>query len=219
MEGGYAGKILRVNLTRKSISTIPTEVYEEYGGGHGMGSAIFFDLVGDQLPFPAFDPCNLIIMMNHPFAGTFMPGSGRCEVQGLAPMLYPIEWFAHSNESVCAGTAAVRLQDASLKLTRQGIGKDLTEGLARAAIKWGIYEEDQKTGALGLAYWGTAMHYDPRSEAEWGFGALMGERDLMLHAIANYPLHWMPQAFQMAGKEPYLTVEQAVRITADAKNT
>jgi len=97
MAGGYTGKILRVNLTGKSIGTIPTEKYEEYGGGHGMGSAIFFDLVGDQLPFEAFDPRNLIIMMAPPFAGTFMPGSGRCEVQGLGPMLYPIEWFAHSN--------------------------------------------------------------------------------------------------------------------------
>ncbi len=97
MTGGYTGKILRVNLTNRSISTIPTEKYEEYGGGHGMGSAIFFDLVGEHLPFEAFDPRNLIIMMAHPFAGTFMPGSGRCEVQGLGPMLYPIEWFAHSN--------------------------------------------------------------------------------------------------------------------------
>jgi aldehyde:ferredoxin oxidoreductase len=97
MTGGYMGKILRVNLTNKSTGTIPTEKYEEYGGGHGMGSAIFFDLVGEQLPFEAFDPRNLIIIMNHPFAGTFMPGSGRCEVQGLAPMLYPVEWFAHSN--------------------------------------------------------------------------------------------------------------------------
>jgi aldehyde:ferredoxin oxidoreductase len=58
MTGGYTGKILRVNLTNKSTSTIPTEKYEEYGGGHGMGSAIFFDLVGEQLPFEAFDPRN-----------------------------------------------------------------------------------------------------------------------------------------------------------------
>jgi len=490
MTGGYTGKILRVNLTTKSFSTLQTEKYEEYGGGHGMGSAVFFDLVGDQLPFGAFDPRNLIIMMNHPFAGTFMPGSGRCEVQGLGPMYYPIEWFAHSsfggrftaqlkfagwdgivvegaadepvwiniindkvtiesakgiwgmdtwdtqeeisrrvvpdlkygewakvedgfttqipavvccglagenksrlgallhgpgsqaalggfggvfgsknlkaisaigtghvpiadpqafmkarlwfrqfqwdvddprrkdmvgglykwisgapsganvtnealplvparatacascpracrlrlasgdsNESVCAGTAGVRLQGASLKLTRQGndlmqkyglghwqfmpmqgyvyslyargllgkgkkiecdlpmeqygtmgfldmfmnqiatgrgIGKDLTEGLARAAIKWGTYEEDQKTGELNLGYWGTAMHYDPRVEAEWGYGSLLGERDLMLHQVANYPLHWTPMAFQSDGKEPYLSAEDAVKITADA---
>ena len=499
MTGGYTGKILRVNLTDKSIATIPTEKYDEYGGGHGMGSAIFFDLVGDQLPFEAFDPRNLIIMMAHPFAGTFMPGSGRCEVQGLGPMLYPIEWFAHSNfggrftaqlkyagwdgivvegvaadhvwiniindevtiesaegvwgmdtwdtqqeisrrvipvlkygewteagggfttqipavvccgiageyksrigallhgpgsqaaiggfggvfgsknlkaisalgtgsapianpaefmearlwfrkflydvddprrkdmtggfyfwingspaganvtnnpyfyfgappapypvparaascascprgcrqrlasadsnESVCAGAAAVRLENASLKLTRQGndlmhkyglghwqfmwmqsyvndlykrgllgrgkriecdlpheqygtmgfldmfmrqistrqgIGADLSEGLARAAKKWGTYDEDVSSGALNLAYWGTVDHYDPRVEAEWGYGSLMGERDLMLHSMANYPLHWMPEAFRMDGKEPYLTAEQAVKITADA---
>ncbi len=97
MKGGYTGKILRVDLSGRSFSHIPTEKYEEFGGGHGMGSAIFFDLVGDQLPFEAFDPRNLIIIMGHPFAGTFMPGSGRSEVQGLAPMLYPVEWFGHSS--------------------------------------------------------------------------------------------------------------------------
>ncbi|MBN1570640.1 MAG: hypothetical protein JXA73_22545 [Acidobacteria bacterium] len=97
MTGGYTGKILRVNLTTKEISKMDTAKYEEFGGGHGMGSAIFFDLVGDQLPFEALDPKNLIIMMASPFSGTFMPGSGRCEVQGLGPGLYPIEWFGHSN--------------------------------------------------------------------------------------------------------------------------
>lgn len=50
MAGGYTGKILRVNLTTKTISTIDTAKYEEFGGGHGIGSAVFFDLVGDQLP-------------------------------------------------------------------------------------------------------------------------------------------------------------------------
>jgi aldehyde:ferredoxin oxidoreductase len=97
MPGGFTGKILRVNLTTKTVSQLATEKYMDYGGGHGMGSAIFFDLVGNQLPFEAFDPRNLVIMMASPFAGTFMPGSGRCEVQGLGPGLYPIEWFAHSN--------------------------------------------------------------------------------------------------------------------------
>ena len=97
MPGGFTGKILRVNLTTSEISTLPTEKYMDYGGGHGMGSAIFFDLVGAQLPFEAFDPRNLIIMMASPLAGTFTPGAGRCEVQGLSPNLHPIEWFGHSN--------------------------------------------------------------------------------------------------------------------------
>jgi aldehyde:ferredoxin oxidoreductase len=41
MTGGYAGKILRVNLTNGRISSIPTSKYEEYGGGYGVGAAIF----------------------------------------------------------------------------------------------------------------------------------------------------------------------------------
>jgi len=491
MTGGYTGKILRVNLGNKSAGTIPTEKYEEYGGGHGMGSAIFFDLVGDQLPFEAFDPRNLIIMMAHPFAGTFMPGSGRCEVQGLAPMLYPVEWFGHSNfggrftaqlkfagwdgiviegaagdpvwiniindkvkiesadgiwgmdtwdtqqeisrrvipdlkygewasidnafttqipavvccglagenktrlgailhgpgsqsaiggfggvfgsknlkaisvigtgsapianpgafmearlwyrqfqwdadnpqrpdmnggtfgwingapssgpnvtnlsdprvparaaacaacprgcrmrlasadsnESVCGGTVAVRLQDASPKLTRQandllqkygfghwpfipmqgyiqslfnrgllgkgkqiecdlpldqigtfgfadtfmrqictrrGIGADLAEGLSRAAKKWGTYDKDLADGTLTLSYWGCSDHYDPRVEAEWGFGSLLGERDLQIHNVANYPFHWTPLSYQGTGRDPYLDAEQAVQMAAKA---
>ena len=42
---GYAGKILRINLTSGEISELDTSFYEEWGGGHGMGSAIFWDIV------------------------------------------------------------------------------------------------------------------------------------------------------------------------------
>jgi aldehyde:ferredoxin oxidoreductase len=97
MKGGYTGKILHVHLDSKTIGQLDTAKYVEFGGGHGIGSAIFFDLVGDQLPFGGFDPRNLIIMIASPFSGTLMPGSGRCEVQGLGPMLHPVEWFGHSN--------------------------------------------------------------------------------------------------------------------------
>ncbi len=98
MTGGYAGKILRINLTKKSVSTIDTAQYEEYGGGHGIGSAIFWELVADQLPFGAFDPRNVITVMAGPFSGVLVPaGGGRCEVQGLAPQSYPVEWFTRSN--------------------------------------------------------------------------------------------------------------------------
>jgi aldehyde:ferredoxin oxidoreductase len=489
MKGGYTGKILRVNLSNKSISTIPTEKYIEFGGGHGIGSAIFFDLVGDQLPFEAFDPRNLIIMMTSPFSGTNVPASGRCEVQGLGPMLYPIEWFGHSNfggrftsqlkhagwdgivvegaadkpvwiniindkvviesadgiwgmdtwetqeeiarrvipglrhgewasvadddfttqvpavvtcgpagenksrlgcllhgpgsqaalcgfggvfgsknlkaisaigtggvtiadpqafmetrlwykqfqwnvdnpreaerfekrgyslisgapsggnvsngrlpliparaaacascprgcrmrtatsdsnESVCAGTMVFggfggrgnpadsrrdndqmqkyglghwqlmpiisylrslhqrglvgkgKLMECDLPLdksdspgyakmlmeaiaNRKGIGNDMAEGAARWAEKYGLLKDDVSKGLLRLSYWGTQEHYDSTTEVEWGFGSLLGERDLMLHMMANYPLHWMA----MSG-DPYLTAGEAAKLYTDA---
>ena len=98
MKGGYTGKILRINLTKKSISTLDTEPYEEYGGGHGIGSAIFWDLVGNQLPFEALDPRNVITIMTSPFSGVVVPAAtGRCEVQGIGPQSYPVEWFTRSN--------------------------------------------------------------------------------------------------------------------------
>ena len=40
---GYTGKILRVNLTQRKISSIDTKRYEKWGGGHGIGSALLDD--------------------------------------------------------------------------------------------------------------------------------------------------------------------------------
>ncbi len=98
MTHGYTGKILRVNLSKRSISTLETEQYEEYGGGHGIGSAIFWDLVGDQLPFSALDPRNVVTVIAGPFSGVVVPSAaGRCEVQGLGPQGFPVEWFTRSN--------------------------------------------------------------------------------------------------------------------------
>jgi len=95
--------------------------------------------------------------------------------------------------------------------TREGVGNDLTEGAARFAKKYGLYDEDVSNGSLRLSYWGTQEHYDSRVEAEWGFGSLLGERDLMLHMMANYPLHWMAMS-----PDPYLTAEEAAQLYTDA---
>ncbi|HQN49427.1 MAG TPA: TonB-dependent receptor [Phenylobacterium sp.] len=41
---GFAGKILLVNLTTGKISALDSARYEMYGGGHGTGTALFWDL-------------------------------------------------------------------------------------------------------------------------------------------------------------------------------
>ncbi len=94
---GYAGKILRVDLTERKVSTIPTSDYDEWVGGHGMGSAIFFDLVKDKM-IDGFSPANVVTIMTSPLCGTLVPaGSARCEVQGIGVQSYPIGWFTRSN--------------------------------------------------------------------------------------------------------------------------
>lgn len=94
---GYMGKILRVNLTSGQISTIDTQRYAEWGGGHGIGSALFWDLCPDKR-ISGFDPRNVITIMTSPLSGTLTPAaSGRTEVQGIGVQGYPIEWFTRSN--------------------------------------------------------------------------------------------------------------------------
>ena len=94
---GYAGKILRIDLSKRKISIIPTQKYEQWVGGHGMGSAIFFDLVKDKT-IDGFDPANVVTMMTSPLSGTLVPAaSGRTEVQGIGVQSYPIGWFTRSN--------------------------------------------------------------------------------------------------------------------------
>ena len=41
MTGGFIGNISQINLTTRTTSTIDTAKYEEFGGAHGIGSAIF----------------------------------------------------------------------------------------------------------------------------------------------------------------------------------
>jgi aldehyde:ferredoxin oxidoreductase len=91
------GKILRVNLSDQSVSTLKTADYEQWGGGHGMGSAIFWDLCKEKA-ISGFDPRNVVTIMTSPLSGTLAPSvSGRCEVQGIGVQGYPWEWFTRSN--------------------------------------------------------------------------------------------------------------------------
>jgi aldehyde:ferredoxin oxidoreductase len=96
MANGYAGKILKINLTTKETGPIDTVKYEEFGGGVGMGAAIFWDLAvvpGDWDLQDAFDPRNVISLMSGPLAATGVPGGGRTSVSGLASETYPTPLF------------------------------------------------------------------------------------------------------------------------------
>ncbi len=100
MANGYTGKILRINLTDKSISTIDTAKYEEFGGGYGMGTAIFWDLAvapGEWDMKDPYDPRNVLPIMVGPLAATGIPGAGRTNVCGMSPETYPTSEFWRGN--------------------------------------------------------------------------------------------------------------------------
>ena len=91
---------------------------------------------------------------------------------------------------------------------REEIGDDLAEGLARAAMKWGRWEEDTATGLLERPYWGYCMHYDPRVEAEWGYATILNERDINEHGL-NWIIHWTPMLWKGLGGD-WLSAEDFV---------
>ena len=94
---GYAGKILELDLTHRKVGIIATSRYQDWMGGHGMGSAIFFDRVKDK-SIDGFHPDNVVTLMTSPLSGTLVPAaSGRIEVQGIGVQSYPIGWYTRSN--------------------------------------------------------------------------------------------------------------------------
>jgi len=97
MANGYAGKILKIDLTTKKVEEIPTSKYEQWGGGHGIGSALFWDLCEDKT-VAGTNPKNVVTIMTSPLSGTLTPtASGRTEVQGIGLQGYPLGWFTRSN--------------------------------------------------------------------------------------------------------------------------
>ena len=95
--GGYTGSILSVDLSKRSITALPTAKYEDWVGGHGMGSALFFERVKDKT-IDGFHPDNLLTLMASPLSGTLVPsGAARTEVQGIGVQSWPIGWFTRSN--------------------------------------------------------------------------------------------------------------------------
>ena len=109
----------------------------------------------------------------------------------------------------------IRKMDFAEKLTRmvayrKGIGDDIAEGFYRAAKRWGRLDQDISSGLLPYSCWGLPDHYDPRAELEWGYGSIMGDRDINEHDF-NF-LYWMPTLARLSKTEPPISAEAVVNI-------
>ena len=83
---GYAGKILRVDLTQQEIKIEqpPEDFYRRYVGGHGfVAYYLLKELPPDTDPL---GPENLLIFANGPFTGAPFAGAGRNAVGAKSPL-------------------------------------------------------------------------------------------------------------------------------------
>jgi aldehyde:ferredoxin oxidoreductase len=80
---GWAGKILRVNLTTANISVTETKEYESLIGGMGIGYKVIFDEVPQGTK--AFDEANKVVIAVGPLTGSGVPCSSRTNFTSLLP--------------------------------------------------------------------------------------------------------------------------------------
>lgn len=86
--GGWAGKVLRVDLSTGRISTEDTvEKYKDFLGGTGIGYKVFWDEVAAGVK--PYDPENRIVFGVGPLAGTGVPCNGRTAITTLWPTCWP----------------------------------------------------------------------------------------------------------------------------------
>ncbi len=80
MLGGYAGKILDVNLESREYKDIPLDedVLRMYLGGKGLGLKLIYDELRDDIQ--PFDPDNLLLFVTGPATGAKVPTSGRYHI-------------------------------------------------------------------------------------------------------------------------------------------
>jgi aldehyde:ferredoxin oxidoreductase len=81
---GYAGKILRADLSSRRASTVSTLEYaDRFLGGRGMAARIYWDEVPPEAG--PFDPENRLIFITGPLCGVPAVGGSRWEVCGKGP--------------------------------------------------------------------------------------------------------------------------------------
>jgi aldehyde:ferredoxin oxidoreductase len=204
-QGGWVGKILRVDLTTQKISETSTFDYvPKFLGGRGLGAKICWDEVPPEVG--AFDPKNRIIFATGPLQGTLAPTSGRFMVLGKAPQTGPVESFTRSGigghfapELKWAGYDAIVIQGKASKPVYLWIADQKVQ-ILDAHHLWGLdtYQTQQmiwklhgnKTRVMVIGKAGEnrsriacILTDSGDASGQGGFGGVMGSKNLKAIAV------------------------------------
>jgi len=203
-EYGYAGKILRVDLSSRKTSVVPTSDYHGFLGGKGIAARIYWDEVSPDVD--ALDEGNVLIFAVGPLAGLPVLSGSRWEVCGKSPLSTPQHFnysnlggtwgaymkFAGYDAIVVRGTSekpvylvvtdeAAEIKDASALWgsgaieTRERLKDELGKSLNVVSI--GPAGENMVTMASLLA--------DNDASGSGGLGAVMGAKNLKSIAVSG----------------------------------
>jgi aldehyde:ferredoxin oxidoreductase len=151
---GYAGKILRVNLSRREVSeeTIPENMKENFLGGRGFALKILWEEVRGADPL-AED--NKVVFSTGPLTGLPVPSSGKMVIATKSPLT---GGYVDSN---IGGRASVHLRKA-------GYDALVVEGKAESPAFLSIHD-DQVEILDARNLWGKNT-FQAQEELEHAFG-------------------------------------------------
>lgn len=204
-EFGYAGKILKVDLSQKRTAELQTADYaDRFLGGRGIAARIYWDEVAGQVK--AFDPENCLIFMTGPLAGFSGFAGSRWQVCGKSPAMDP-ESFSYASLGGSwgvwlkyAGYDGVVIQGESegpvyLFITDGGVEiRDATSLWGKTSIEVCDSlkaELGKKVRVVAIGPAGenrvsfATMLADQGSSGSSGFGAVMGAKKLKAIAVAG----------------------------------
>jgi len=199
---GYAGEILKVDLSGRKITRLPTADYAgRFIGGRGIAARLYWDMVPPEAK--AFDPENLLICVTGPAAGFRGIAGYRWQVCGKSALAEP-EAFSFCNLGGSwggflkhAGYDGLAVQGKADRPVYLYINDDTVE-IRDASRLWGksVFETSDilksehgeeysvmTTGPGGENRVSFASIYaDEGSSGSAGLGAVMGSK--MLKAVA-----------------------------------
>ncbi len=201
--GGYTGKILRVNLTDRSssIEELPPGVARDFLGGAGFGIKYLYDEVNaDADPM---GPDNKLIFAPGPFSGTSIPCASRMSVTGKSPLTgtvgmalsgghFPVELkFAGYDALIIEGKAEeptyiwIRNDKITFRSAKKVWGMKTTD--TQQIIKNALKDQNVRLVCIGPAGENLSrmacIINEMRAAGRKGLGAVMGSKNLKAIAI------------------------------------
>ncbi len=203
---GYAGEILKIDLSSGSVTALPTGPYaEKYLGGRGVAARLYWETVPPRAG--AYDPENCLIAMTGPVTGfPGIAGGGRWQICGKSPVTEP-EVFSYANLGekwgtwlkyagydglmvqgkaekpcylyICDGTVEIRDASALWGQSSFEVGDTLKEELGRDVSVLTIGQ-----AAENLVPFATLITDDGSSGAS-GLGSVMGSKNLKAMVVAG----------------------------------
>lgn len=215
--GGYAGKVLKVDLTTLTSEEYPFSDKERelFLGGKIMAAKIIFDNIKEKID--AFSPENIIVASTCPLNGTGSPSASRFNISSISPLTGLV---CSSN---CGGNFGINLKRAGYdalvivgkaeKKTMISINEEKVEFLSAEEL-WGLTTSETqakmggKTGKIVIGPAGenlvkyACIISEERAAGRGGLGAVMGSKNLKAISASG------KQVFPPHNKEKFMAINK-----------